>query len=601
MFDHLFTGQFLWSKSWKNGKKFCESVGSSWAFQTPSQWVAQINAMRRLEFHYTSWLEGSTDKQNHVFWFISAGPGCGKSRCLDEFPNILRQAASEITGCDGLQKRVQEMLVFKVSFENGTKSNGDISSALSIPARMAYQMQGSSMLWSDFYVSDIGKTITFSAIYQQLVEICHVPDVRDLSILILIDGLQEATSVQENLKVICDLINDSPPFVMIAFSATIQIPIADFLVTSGQPCTILTLPPICEPGELGEIYEIFPKYEDRQVFKFMIRDMGGHGRALEYLLRVMNESKGAVFKPNSIMNTVKERLKEAYLGWNPFSKNEHATAVLISIICGCRLPLRSIIPGTDLTVDRIVQIGLFRHDPVQERLSVAYVWMLMFSDRVTVKELHSLISVDYDSLRDIITHGSSASLSFQSFAEFWCNFRAVRSRCFGDGTMLNWSDFHSGATFSSGCNFNFVNRHLSFARAVQQFGTKSSSTDLIKLFDDSESCSREKFHGKVLLNCAGAQSGDSTVPLLLLDGKLCMESHECKRYETSIMKALEIKKEREKAADPDDCFLVVCPGKVEINLDELPRRTAVINDERLETYFGPFAGRACAFKFFWSG
>ena len=592
------TGQFLWSKKWKDGGRFCSSLGSSWKFQCLLCWIAEINRANSLGMHFKNWETGLSDKQGHCFWFISAGPGCGKSRCLDEFPEILRQAASDLHDGQKLQKRLEKMYTFKVSFENGTKSIGNIPPALSISARMAYQLQESALSWLDFSFSPVVEQMTFDTVIQHLVGICGVAEAADLTVLILIDGLQGAEPIKPILQMICDVINKSDPFVMIACSSTVQVPIRTFLQSSGQPCIILNLPPVSEPSEFEQIYARLPKYEDRLILKILIQDMDGHGRALEYLLNALQSIKSDTFRPDSIMYEVKARLKEVYLGWNPFAQPEHATALLSAIICGHKLLINSAIPGTNLTVDQIVEVGLFRYDPDERKLAVAYIWMLLISDWIPLRELQNLINVEYTQLRDKIVQGNSAALSFQAFEELWCNYRAVRTRCFRDCATVKWSEFHSGASFSKLCDFSFVNKHLSFVRACRQFGTKATSKDLIRLSDGIESTDRRLFLDKVILNKTSASFGDSMVVLELTNGDLCMEGHQCKSYHISKLSGADVKNERQKAVDPTDSFIVVCSGKVDADeLSKLPARTAVIDAECFGAYFGPFAGRAFVYWF----
>ena len=71
----------------------------------------------------------------HCFWFLSAGLGCRKSRCLDGFTEILRQTTSAIDDGENLQKRLENMYIFKLLFENGTKSIGRIPPAWHINCR----------------------------------------------------------------------------------------------------------------------------------------------------------------------------------------------------------------------------------------------------------------------------------------------------------------------------------------------------------------------------------------------------------------------------------------------------------------------------------
>ena len=489
------------------------------------------------------------------------------------------------------------MCIFNLSFENGTKSNGHIPSENIIPAKMAFQLQASSLSWSDFSVSAEAINMTFDTVVRQLLKMNQVTSARDLSILILIDGLQEAPSVQPILRMICDLINRSQPFVMIACSATVQIPIKDFLKLSGQPYITLTPPPVLAPAELEEIIQRIPNYDDLLIARIMVQDMDGHGRALEYLQQTLENSDIAIFKPNAIISTVQSSLKIVYLGWNPLSKQSELIPLLSAIICGHSLYLNSTIPGTSLTVDAILQIGLFRYDPNQCKLTVAYIWLLLMCEQVPMVELQDLINPDYDNLKDKINRGKSASLSFEAFEEFWCNYRAVRSRCCSDGEIVSWRHFHSGAAFTRDCDFNFVNKHLTFARAKSQFGTKSTDTDEIKLYDGINTDSRRSLCDKIVMNCAGAPSGDSMVVLELVDRSFCVEGHQCKRFDFSTLSAGAVQIEYEKAVAPNGCFIVISSGKVDIDcLKQLRGRVAIINDDLFVKYFGPFAGRAFFYR-----
>ena len=559
-----------------------------------------MNKDDRLRDHFESWQNGNTDKQLHFFWFISAGPGSGKSRCLDEFPGILRTAVSQQPNCKTLQKRLDEMCIFKVSFENGKKDRGHIPDVALLPAHVAFQLQESSISWEEYCVSETAKAMTFAKIFRNLLAIRRAATAKDLTILILIDGVQEAgNAVRSIMAKICDLTNAAAPFVMIACSSTVQIPVRTFLKTSGQHFVHLTPPAISEPIQLTEIYERMPN-ENRLMAKIMIKDMGGHGRALEYLAQMFTKSFNLAKRPSVMMAAVKERLKYAYPNWDPFpsssSSSAQAAAVLIAIIRGLKLSLQDTIPGTDLTVDDILQVGLFRYDAVKRKLTVAYIWILLICDMIEIPELQALIGLDHDQLMGKIQHGAHPSLSFAAFEEFWCNFRAARSRCFGDGETVKWSIFHSGAYFTKNCDFKFVNKHLSFCRAAHQFGTKSSCQDLIALTNGTRG-RRDQFLDIVILNQLGALSGNSAVFLLFPDQVIRTEAHQDKNFDVSTIRAIEILDERMKAADPTDCFILVYSGKVDKEgLDQLPERTAIIDAQCFEEYFGPLAGRAFAYR-----
>ena len=329
----------------------------------------------------------------------------------------------------------------------------------------------------------------------------------------------------------------------------------------------------------------------------MVRDMDGHGRALEYSQQTLQDSDLEFFKPNAIMGTVQARLKVVHSGWNPFPDCSHIIALLSAIICGQRLYLNSTISGTNHTVDNILKVGLFQYDPDQCKLTVAYIWILLMCEHVPLVELQDLINPDYDKLKEKIKRGRSAALFSEAFEEFWCNYRAVRTRRYADGVTVRWSDFHSAAAFTGKCDFTFVNQHLSFARAMRQFGTKYADTDVIKLNDGTCTRSTSSLIDKVVLNCAGAPSGDSMVVLKRSRRLFCVEGHQCKRLDFSTLNAAAVQKEYQKAVGPGDCFIVISSDKVDRDcLKTLSGPVAIIDEDHFVNYFGPFAGPAFFYK-----
>ena len=576
----------------------CSSMGSTWEFQFPEDWISQMVEDDKLKNHFEYWQKGITDKQGHFFWFISGGPGSGKSRCLDEFPKILRAAVSRMPNCEDFRKRLDDMCVFKFSFENGKKSRGGIPDIAMLPAHMAYQLQESSMSWPAFSQSRVAENMTFDVVVDRLLTIRQAVTVRDLTILILIDSLQEATDALLNIvSMICDLTNAAAPFVMVACSATVQIPIRDFLKTSGQHFIYLTPPPISEPFQIAMMCDSLPT-ENRLLAKIMIQDMGGHGRALEYLFQIFVSRLSAASKPSVLMGAVKESLRYAYPGWNPFKASSRAQveSLIMAIVCGQKLTLYDTIPGTDLTVDRIVQVGLFRFDVDKQKLSVAFIWMILMCDWIESPELQAVIGLDHDQLLVKLQDGKHPTLSLEAFEEFWCNFRALRSRCYRNEARVKWYQIHSGAYFSKNGDFEFVNRHLTFAKAVHQFGTKSSSQDLIQI-EERTSPLRDQFLDKIILNKSSAPSGNSMVVLKLPDASALTEAHQYKQFDVSKMSIDKVLVERNKAADTTDSFILISAGKFDKRcLERLPKRTAVIDAECFEAYFGPFAGRAYVYR-----
>ena len=87
------------------------------------------------------------------------------------------------------------------------------------------------------------------------------------------------------------------------------------------------------------------------------------------------------------------------------------------------------------------------------------------------------------------------------------------------------------------------------------------------------------------------------VVLKLPDDSILTEAHQDKRFDVSKLSIDNILVERNKAADITDSFVLISTGKFDKHcLDRLPGRTAVIDAECFEAYFGPFAGRAFVYR-----
>jgi hypothetical protein len=144
--------------------------------------------------------------------------------------------------------------------------------------------------------------------------------------------------------------------------------------------------------------------------------MGGHGQAFEYLLIALQEHDLNSVSASTVMKKVKQILQNSYMNWNPFPSQDELQGLLVSIIGRTKLKLNEVIPGTTVTVDQVLQAGLFRYDEKEEILTVAYIWTLLMRDLNGLPELMP-INFDYDYVRQKLGSGSSY-LSSAAFEEF---------------------------------------------------------------------------------------------------------------------------------------------------------------------------------------
>lgn len=112
-------------------------------------------------------------------------------------------------------------------------------------------------------------------------------------------------------------------------------------------------------------------------------------------------------------------------------------------------------------------------------------------------------------------------------------------------------------------------------------------------FCSTNTKSKRSLFDKVILNCAGAPSGNIMVVLELAKGLFREEGHQYKGFNFSTLNAQAVQVEYEKAVGPNDCFILICSEKVDKDcLKKLSRRVAIIVNNLFVKYFGPFAGLA---------
>jgi len=107
---------------WHEPNRLLHTLGASWKFQIGPETLSQVKTT--LPSHFGNWME-KTDKQLHPIYLILSGPGTGKSRLLQEFPDLCRRVTSELLEetapdqrelVESLDRRLKNALVFHVYF-----------------------------------------------------------------------------------------------------------------------------------------------------------------------------------------------------------------------------------------------------------------------------------------------------------------------------------------------------------------------------------------------------------------------------------------------------------------------------------------------------
>lgn len=177
---------------------------------------------------------------------------------------------------------------------------------------------------------------------------------------------------------------------------------------------------------------------------------------------------------------------------------------------------------------------------------------------------------------------------WQNFEYFIAQFRSLKSNIYNYDEQVELRITHNGAKHNFG-NSSIYNRNLKLSTSVCKVSTKSKVYRNDSLID----CEKETIDFKeakhIIINAAGAESGDSFCPIKRVGIELLKtETHQCKLVKKAITQEI-FNNEYEKATSPGDTFILYTLAPSE-NLKLRPM-SAIISKDNWEEYFGSFARR----------
>ncbi|CAK4099806.1 unnamed protein product [Aphanomyces euteiches] len=455
-----------------------------------------------------------------------------------------------------LQKRLSEAYVFKVNFENGTSYKNDFpkeneNEEFDISVRMLYQLIGiEDQTWNQF-LNVVGEA-KIPLICDVILKLAAVEKKDDMTIILCIDGFQhlmpngtKADKFYRLLKSLCSIITTKTQFfLLVVCAATIHAPIQQVLASSSHERIILVPPVICG----ADILSPENPSEAR-----LVEDMDGHGCALEILETLFLNYRGgnvdlADLKLDPIVEEVWTRLKAKYQDLFQWTDQVYLS-VLAAVLSGRKFSRHEQIPGTEMTVDTLLQYGLFRHEisaaESSSRITCAFVilwWMIkklpVFKDKP-------------ENFAEFFTECSD--VSWHKFERFVALFRTIKSVVY-EKHQVNLSEFHSGACFG---DVSGLSIQEDYCRRVVQITHKGiTGTKKLKA-NDCTPCELDNLDMNcVYINASGASAADIFLKTnLVKDGstEYVLETIQCKR-EQATMTEERFYKEREKQRDLPICF-----------------------------------------------
>jgi hypothetical protein len=583
------------------------SEGGEWEYQ-PHRDLHKV-LKPHLAAHYERYCKGKIDKTTIPTYFFLSGAGTGKSRNGTEFHRTLVECSRQ--GSD-LRARLEKAKVFLVSLENGMSlSSSELISPLeAIGIRMLSQLLGEEILFEDIRGAYVAPTPlqVFSSVAQ-----CEGEDIyKELTGVLVVDGLQclmksagdgldKHSEFYRALTEIGDTaMNRAGIFIILCCTATVTVPVEEFIASTHRRRVFLPVASL-RPPMIKRDAALAPVFEDHPLVSRLVGDCGGHGRALESLQVALRERNVADCDLDHLMTeicvTLQGRYSEALKLGAQILK-----PVLRAILARCLLRPSDKIPGTDRTVDSVVQPGLIQLDTTSEGggfgisgyLTAPYIWIWMLA-KAPGFDLDPILRdwdfCDYNQLRSLLgdTDTPPGGRFWQDFEHFVARFRVLRSKIFPDGSKTSISEIHAGARLSG--DVKVINRHLKLRQAARRHPTATTSSRGPALVECTTATINLRKCQDCVMNAAGAPSGDYFLGLKAREKPQALnEVGQCKSYGDSKLSKEMFDKKRSKAASENDFFLLYTTDS-ESNF-ELPERSGIVNGANWERYFGPFSGRA---------
>ena len=118
------------------------------------------------------------DKNSSPVPLLVCGIGEGKSRALQEAPKMLKKLAED-------SKTFSQVLVFQVTFENGTPVDKKLNTCEQVPLRILYHLSDQTISYSQFEIANGNQGLTLGDVLDYLAKDNDKPS----AVLLMIDGV----------------------------------------------------------------------------------------------------------------------------------------------------------------------------------------------------------------------------------------------------------------------------------------------------------------------------------------------------------------------------------------------------------------------------
>lgn len=379
------------------------------------------------------------------------------------------------------------------------------------------------------------------------------------------------------------------------------VPTHCFLASSHRNRVYLPLKSLDPPMIAVENGNLVPAFcQSDHLIKLLVIDCGGHARALEALYSAIDDKKVVQVGVDNILQCVQQKLANRYSEAIRLV-SDNFLAILRAV--WIRLPLREDekIPGTEMTVEQVIQPGLIRFESDGRQsgyLTAPYIWVWLFLKSPN-NNLDPLIRDwsfwDYADIHNLLNGDPSPGMrTWQNFESHCAHIRAIKSKVLGDGCVTKLSSVHFGARLNG--DRKIQNLSLDVRLAARRHATKTTQAN--KSNWKVECCDGEVVDVRAcrdcIVNAANAPGGDFFVGLQAPDGSPTgVEVCQCKYYTADTVTEALFRQEYEKSVSAQDFFMLFTTA--ETSNFTLPKNSGIVDAGNWFDYFGPWANRLFMF------
>ncbi|CAG8753632.1 8303_t:CDS:1, partial [Gigaspora rosea] len=425
----------------------------------------------------------------------------------------------------------------------------------------------------------------------------------DLTVFLLLDGIHKLMENSDDgfnksskfysflTQIAINIITSEALIIGCCFATSMK-PIRDILARSSQLCIQLPIPQLKAPSCFHR-----PVFNmEKPLVKILVEDMGGNGRALEELEKVMLSN----IDDSCVSDIIYQLLRKLECIYSDVLDHSDSYKELLQVILSnTPLSIHYPVPGTNLRPGQFAEMSLIRFEAKNSafgRLTCPYVWLWLMAHAVNDPILLNWRFDYYNEIQHIHKPAKipPGAQTWQHFKWFVADFRVLKSVIYKENVSIHTMHPSSAFDLHKDNDIYFKSKPPELVCSSYRVSTKSSNVDSLK----HENGTIDATDGQhLILNSEDAPAGNvfcyiaeetSTGQEKNITEVLQLKKHDNK---TSIS-LNEYLEERSKAAGVNDIFLLLTTGKSQIDISQLPARSGIVHQNNWKEYFGPFAGRA---------